>query len=74
MKCNIMQITKKQKMKASYTLEGTVLVNVERIKSVLFAQRLIGPLASLDITWRHVHKTLKNQHIRDWCVQFCSIV
>ena len=33
-KCNIMQITRKQikKINASYSLEGTVLENVEKIK------------------------------------------
>ena len=33
-KCNIMQITKKRikKISASYTLEGTVLDNVEKIE------------------------------------------
>ena len=25
----------------------------------IFAQRSIGPLASLDVTWRHVHRMLK---------------
>ena len=72
-KCNIMQITRKQikKIKASYSLEGTVLENVEKIKYLgviitndlkwsthmlaIFAQRLTGPLASLDETWQHVH-------------------
>ena len=42
--------------------------------SAVFAQRLIGPLASLDITWRHVHETLKSQLIRDWYVQSWSMV
>ena len=27
--------------------------------SAIFAQRLTGPLASLDETWRHVHEMLK---------------
>ena len=62
-KCNMMQITRKRikKIHASYTLEGTVLENVESIKylgslaqmicdgihmSAIFALGLIGPLAS----------------------------
>ena len=32
------------------------------------AQRLTRTLASLDVTWRHVHGALKNQHKTDWCV------
>ena len=31
-KCNIVQITRKRKINASYNLEGTVLDNVENIK------------------------------------------
>ena len=27
--------------------------------SAIFAQKLIGALASSDVTWRHVHETLK---------------
>ena len=42
--------------------------------SAIFAQRLIGPLACLDVTWLHVHKALKNQHTRDWYVQSGSMV
>ena len=42
--------------------------------SRLFAQRLIGPLASLDITLRHVHVMLKSQHTRDWYFQSGSMV
>ena len=62
-KCNMMQITRKRikKIHASYTLEETVLENVESIKylgslsqnicdgihmSAIFVLRLIGPLAS----------------------------
>ena len=60
-KCNIIQLRRKRikKINDSYTLEGTVLDNVEKIKylgititntlkwkdmSAVFAQRLIGPL------------------------------
>ena len=37
-KCNIMQITRKRikKISASYSLEGTVLENVEKIKFLLY--------------------------------------
>ena len=42
--------------------------------SAIFAQRLIGPLASLDVSWRHVHVMLKSRHTRDWWVQFWSMV
>ena len=62
-KCNMMQITRKRikKIHASYTLEGSVLENVESIKylgslsqmiydkrhiSAIFALWLNGPLAS----------------------------
>ena len=37
--------------------------------SAIFAQRLTGPLASLDETWRHVHETLKSRLTKDWYVQ-----
>ena len=72
-KCNMMQITRKRikKIHASYTLEGTVLENVESIKylgslsqmicdgihmSAIFALRLIGPLASWYEIFTLVHK------------------
>ena len=42
--------------------------------SAIFAQRLTGPLASLDVTWRHVHVMLKSQHTRDWCILSWSMV
>ena len=45
-KCNIMQITRKQikKISASYTLEGTVLDNVENIKH-------LGITIAKDLKW-----------------------
>ena len=90
-KCNIMQITRKQikKINASYTLEGMVLDNIENIKYLVititndlkwnthqqyFAQRPVGPLGSLDITWWHVPRMLQSLHTRDWCVQALSMV
>ena len=91
-KCNIMQITRKRikKINASYSLEGTVLENVEKIEYLgvtitndlknethmlaTFAQRLTGPLASLDETWRHVHQMLKSRFTKDWYVQSWSMV
>ena len=42
--------------------------------SAIFAQRLTGPLASLDKTWRHVHKMLKSRLTMDWYVQSWSMV
>ena len=36
--------------------------------SAVVAQKLKGTLASLDVTWRHVHGALKNQHKMNWCV------
>ena len=42
--------------------------------SAIFAQRLTGPLASLDESWRHVHETLKSRLTKDWYVQSWSMV
>ena len=81
-KCNIMQIARKRikKINASYSLEGTVLDNVEKIKyfgvtngngthmSAIFAQRLTRPLAP------SVHEMLKSRLTKDWCVQSWSMV
>ena len=41
--------------------------------SAICAQRLIGPLAFLDLIYQHVHRTLKSRHIKDWCAQSCSV-
>ena len=78
-KCNMMQITRKQikKVNASYTLEEAVLGNADKIKYLgititndlrwnthvrdIFAQRPIGPLVPLDLSWRHVHRMLKSR-------------
>ena len=52
-KCNMMQLTKKlNKIQASYTLEGTVLENVESIK-------YLGVTITSDLKW--------NSHIRNVC-------
>ena len=52
-KCNMMQLTKKHnKIDASYTLEGTVLENVQSIK-------YLGVTITSDLKW--------NPHIRNVC-------
>ena len=52
-KCSMMQLTKKHnKIQASYTLEGTVLENVESIK-------YLGVTITSDLKW--------NSHIRNVC-------
>ena len=52
-KCNMMQLTKKHnKIQASYTLEGTVLENVESIK-------YLGVTITSDLKW--------NSHSRNVC-------
>ena len=43
-------------------------------KSAISAQRLIGPLAFLDVIYQHVHRTLKSRHIKDWCAQSWSMI
>ena len=42
--------------------------------SAISAQRLIGPLAFLDVIYQHVHRTLNSRHIKDWCAQSWSMV
>ena len=42
--------------------------------STIFAQRLIEPLASVDVTWRHAHEALKSQLTKNWYVKSWSIV
>ena len=42
--------------------------------SEISAQRLIGPLAFLDVTYQHVHRMLKSRHIKDCCAQSWSMV
>ena len=52
-KCNMMQLTKKHiKIDASYTLEGTVLENVESIQ-------YLGVTITSNLKW--------NSHIRNVC-------
>ena len=73
-----------KKINVSYNLEGTVLDNVETIKyldvtitndlkwnthAAICAQRLIGPLAFLDVIYQHVQNILRSRHIKDWCAQ-----
>ena len=55
-KCNIMQITRKQikKINASYNLEGTVLDNVENIK-------YLGVTITNDLKW--------NTHVSNICTK-----
>ena len=59
----MMQLTKKHnKIQASYTLEGTVLVNVETIKSVLVnveSIKYLGVAITSDLKW--------NSNIRNVC-------
>ena len=42
--------------------------------SAISAQRLIGPLAFLDVIYQHAHMMLKSRHIKDWCAQSWSMV
>ena len=42
--------------------------------SAIFAQRLIRPLTTLDVTWWRVHSALKSQHTGDWCGQSWNMV
>ena len=51
-KCNIMQITRKRinQIEASYTLEGTVLENVDSIKD-------LGVTITHDLRWNNISAT-----------------
>ena len=78
-----------KKINASYNLDGTVLDNVENIKYLgvtitndlkcnthvsnicTKANRTLG---FLGVIYQHVHRTLKSQHIKDWCAQSWSMV
>ena len=42
--------------------------------SAICAQRLIGPLAFLDVICQHVHRMIKSRYIKDWCAQSWSKV
>ena len=55
-KCNIMHITRQwiKKIKASYTLEGTVIDNVENIK-------YLGTTITSDLKW--------NTHVSNICTK-----
>ena len=54
-KCKMMKLTKKHnKIQATYTLEGTVLENVESVK-------YIGATITRDFKW--------NSHIRNVCIK-----
>ena len=35
--------------------------------SAISPQRLIGPLAFIDVIYQHVHRMLKSRHTQDWC-------
>ena len=90
-KCNMMQLTRKHlnKFQASYTLEGTVLENVDNIKYLGVS------IITNDLKWNtHISnictkanrtldfmrrtlfpcpKMLKKQLIKEWCVQSWSM-
>ena len=90
-KCNIMQLTRKRgkKIKAVYSLEGTVLENVDNIK-------YLGVTISKDLKWNtresnvctkanrtlgflrrnlsSCSQDLKETHTRGWCDQSWSML
>ena len=62
MKCNIMQLTRKriQKVSAVYSLEGTVLENVDNI-------RYLGVTISKDLKWNtHVNIVCTKAKQNSW--------
>ena len=78
-----------QKINASYSLEGTVLENVEKIEYLGITitndlkwnthvsniyTKAKRTLGFLDETKRHVHETLKSRLTKDWYVQSWSVV
>ena len=62
-KCNIMQITRKRikEINASYTLEGTVLDNVEKIKNLGITITNLGITITNDLKW--------NTHVSNICTK-----
>ena len=44
------------------------------IMSATFAQKQIGLLAFLGVTYRQFHMMVKSRHIKDWCAKSWSIV
>ena len=78
-----------KKINVSYNLGGTVLDNVENFTYLdltitidlkwnthvsNMCTRQIGPLAFLDVIYRHVDRMLKSRHIKDWCAQSWNMV
>ena len=86
MQYTVIQITRKRikRIKASYTLEGTVLDNVENIKYLGITStndmkwnthinnirtKANRSLGFLNVIYRHVHMMLKSRPIKNWCAQ-----
>ena len=42
--------------------------------SAMSAQKLIGPLAFLNVIYQYVHRMLKSRHIKDWRAKSWSMV